>query len=68
MAKLLDPAETPFLRPAQVAAVLGVNLKTVLNGIHDEAIPCTKLGRAFLVPTAWVVRQAQQEERTEAAS
>lgn len=59
MKATLDPTETPFLRPAQVASALGVNVKTVLGAIQAGDIPCTKLGRAFLVPTAWVVRQAQ---------
>jgi excisionase family DNA binding protein len=62
MTRLLDPAEVPFMRPAQVAATLGVNLKTVLAAIHADEIPCTKLGKAFLVPTAWVVRQAQLDD------
>lgn len=51
------------MRPGQVATALGVNIKTVLNAIQDGEIPCTKLGRAFLVPTAWVLRQAQLEEK-----
>jgi excisionase family DNA binding protein len=61
MNKIPDPEQTPFLRPRQVADILGVDLKSVLNGVHYGAIPCTKLGRTFLIPSAWVVRIARME-------
>jgi excisionase family DNA binding protein len=56
------PAATPFIGPAELADRWQVNRKTVLDSIHRGEIPCTRLGKRWLIPLAWV----EAEERRSA--
>jgi excisionase family DNA binding protein len=49
-----DTATTPFIGPEELADRWGVNKKTILAHVADGTIPCTKLGRRWLIPLAWV--------------
>lgn len=49
-----DPTAQPFLTPDDLAARWHVNKKTVLTAISRYEIPCTKLGRRWLIPLSWV--------------
>ena len=59
----LDPVETPFVRPDRAAEILGVDRKTLLSALAADPpqIPSTRVGHRYLIPTAWLLRQAQLE-------
>ena len=52
-----DTAVLPFIGPEALAERWGINKKTVLAGIDRGEIPCTKVGRRWLVPLSWVEAQ-----------
>ena len=54
---MTDTATTPFIGPEQLADRWGINKKTVLAHIDAGEIPCTKLGRRWLIPLSWVEGQ-----------
>ena len=51
---LPDPKERPTLTVDAVAALLGVDRKTVYAAINSGELPCLRVGRRILVPTAWL--------------
>ncbi len=51
---LPDPKERPTLTVDAVAGLLGVDRKTVYAAINSGELPCLRVGRRILVPTAWL--------------
>jgi excisionase family DNA binding protein len=47
-----------FCFPADVAAVLGRNLKTIYPALERGEIPHTRVGQRYSIPVAWLRRQA----------
>jgi excisionase family DNA binding protein len=45
-----QPTEPAFLRPAQLAALLGVSLATAYRRIEDGTFPHVQVGGLLLVP------------------
>ncbi len=51
---LPDPKERPTLSVDAVAAILGVDRKTVYAAINSGELPCLRVGRRILIPTTWL--------------
>jgi len=49
MEDLLVSLERIGYAPKEVAAALGVDIKTIYKGIHDGTIPVIKLGDRYIV-------------------
>lgn len=48
-----------MLRPAQVAAMLGLSRSEVYRLIDRGSIPCVRFGRSVRVPRRWVEQKAE---------
>jgi excisionase family DNA binding protein len=48
---------SPFTSPDGLAERWDLDKKTVLNAIDRGEIPCTKVGRRWLIPMTWVEAQ-----------
>lgn len=48
------PSDRLYLRPKEVARVLGLGLSTVYDGIYRGTIPSRKVGHALLVPRSYI--------------
>jgi excisionase family DNA binding protein len=44
-------ARKQYLRPAEIAELTGMSIRTIRRWIRDEVLPSTKLGGARLVAT-----------------
>jgi excisionase family DNA binding protein len=53
--------DPPLISVDELAVRWAVHKKTVLASINRGEIPCTKLGRRWLIPLAWVERQEQAD-------
>lgn len=51
------PTRSPFLTTDALAERWGIDRKTVLNAIQSGDVPCTKVGRRWLIPLAWINTQ-----------
>ena len=51
---LPDPAEKPTLTVDAAAKILGLDRKTVYAAINSGELPCLRVGRRILIPTAWL--------------
>lgn len=51
------PTRSPFLTTEALSIRWDIDRKTVLGGIRDGSIPCTKIGRRWLIPLAWIEAQ-----------
>jgi excisionase family DNA binding protein len=61
---LPDPLQHPTLGVDAVAAILGIDRKTVYAAINSGELPCLRVGRRILVSTAWLAaRIAPDSER-----
>jgi excisionase family DNA binding protein len=47
-----------FCFPADVAAVLGRNLKTIYPALERGEIPYTRVGQRYSIPVSWLRRAA----------
>ena len=47
-----------FCHPADVAAVLGRNLKTIYPALERGEIPHTRVGQRYSIPVAWLKARA----------
>lgn len=58
----LDPKVKPFHKPSELVEYGFGDHKTILDAIRRGEIPCTRVGRKLLIPTAWVRRQILPDE------
>jgi excisionase family DNA binding protein len=56
-----DVDEKPLISTSALVERWGIDRKTILGAIADGKIPCTKVGRRWLIPLAWV--QAQEDKQ-----
>jgi len=56
-----------FCFPADVAAVLGRNLKTIYPALERGEIPFTRVGQRYSIPVAWLRRAAEGLDTPELA-
>jgi hypothetical protein len=56
-----------FCPPADVAAVLGRNPKTIYPALERGEIPYTRIGQRYSIPVAWLRRQVDGVEAPELA-
>jgi hypothetical protein len=54
--------DPPFINPEGLAIRWSMDKKTVLAGIARKDIPCTKIGRRWLIPLAWVEAREAAED------
>lgn len=47
-------AQSPFIRPADLAALLDLSPETIYRRIADETIPATRIGRLWLIPRTYL--------------
>ena len=50
-----------YYRPREVAALTGLGLRTIYEGIYAGRIPSRKIGDARLIPTSWLLAQNDTE-------
>lgn len=50
-----------YYRPREVAALTGLGLRTVYEGIYAGRIPSRKIGDARLIPAAWLLAQTDAQ-------
>lgn len=50
-----------FCYPADVAAVIGKDLRSVYTALERGEIPHTRLGQRYHIPVSWVRRQVNGE-------
>jgi hypothetical protein len=48
-----------FCYPSNVAAIIGLDIRTVYRGIESGDIPCTRIGQRHQIPVAWLRRQVE---------
>lgn len=60
----LSDQQRLYYRPREVAALTGLGLRTVYEGIYAGWIPSRKIGDARLIPASWLLAEtdAQAEE------
>lgn len=58
---LPDPKERPTLTVDAAADILGVDRKTVYAAINSGELPCLRVGRRILIPTAWLAARIRPE-------
>lgn len=58
---LPDPKERPTLTVDAAANILGVDRKTVYAAINSGELPCLRVGRRILIPTAWLAARISPE-------
>lgn len=58
------PQDPPFVRPSEVAAALGISVRSVYNQVEDERIPSVRLpGSAQRrIPREWLKDALRQRE------
>jgi excisionase family DNA binding protein len=52
----LDPIQTPTMTVEEVAELLGTGRTATYDAVHRGEIPCIKVGRKLVIPTAAVRR------------
>lgn len=52
---LPDPTEQPTLTVERAAAILGVGRATAYTAVQRGEIPCIRIGRRLVVPTAQLI-------------
>jgi excisionase family DNA binding protein len=62
-----NPADHPTMPVDEVAAALGISRASAYEGVKTGDIPCIRVGRRFLVPTAAVRRLLQLDSGPNAA-
>ena len=50
-----------YYRPREVAALTGLGLRTIYEGIYAGRIPSRKIGDARLIPASWLLAQTDTE-------
>lgn len=50
-----------YYRPREVAALTGLGLRTIYEGIYAGRIPSRKIGDARLIPASWLLAQTDAE-------
>lgn len=56
-----EPLERLYYRPREVAALTGLGLRTIYEGIAAGRIPSRKIGDARLIPASWLLAQTDIE-------
>lgn len=56
--KALEEEGSLFGSPADVAAIMRRDIRTVYAGLERGEIPSTRVGQRYQIPVAWLRRQA----------